>query len=190
MPRFPLFISLEGLCCVIVGGGAVAERKVFALLDFGARIMVFALDATEPLKALALEGRITLRERAYGGAADIRGAALVLAATDDRELNRRIAEDARNAGIPVNVADDPDLCTFFFPALVRRGDLVAGISSSGACPGLVAGLRKQVDAIWPPELGEALEALKFERRRLLDSAESDAHEKLDLLIAQTLALTK
>jgi siroheme synthase-like protein len=74
----------------------------------------------------------------------------------------------------VNVADDPALCTFFFPALVRRGDMVAGISSSGACPRLTARLRERLDQDWPPNLGDSLESLKEERRRLKAQGNADA----------------
>jgi siroheme synthase-like protein len=95
-----------------------------------------------------------------------------VAAQGPRELNARIARDAQEAGIPVNIADDPALCTFFFPALVRRGDLTAGISTSGACPRLAARLRERLDEDWPADLGESLEILREERRRLRESAQT------------------
>jgi siroheme synthase-like protein len=144
----------------------VAFRKARALIDFGARIRALAPEASQEFRSLARDGFVSLDSRAYGGPEDLAGAVLVIAATDRRELNARIARDAEAAGIPVNVADDPGLCTFFFPALVKRGELVAGISSSGSCPRLTARLREELEKSWPQSLGESLERLKEERRRI------------------------
>jgi siroheme synthase-like protein len=168
MPHFPLFIDLQDFPCLVAGGGAVAARKIGTLLEFGARVT--ALDP-RPLEALEKLCRdqaspLVLVRRPYAGPDDLEGAKLVIAATGDREVNRRVSGDARARGIPVNVADDPEACTFFFPAIVRRGDLVAGISSSGLCPRFCARLRERLDKQWPPGWGEALETLGAERRRL------------------------
>jgi siroheme synthase-like protein len=174
VPRFPLFINLEGRFCLVAGGGVAAARKVRALLDFGAVLTVVDPAPSEKIRSLERQGLLSVRERSYGGPAEITGAVLVIAATNDRELNARIARDAQMAAIPVNVADDPTLCGFFFPALVRRGDLVAGISTSGACPRLAARLREALEKSWPEHLGETLERLTEKRRQfreLLDTAE-------------------
>jgi siroheme synthase-like protein len=183
VPYFPLFINLKGRFCLVAGGGAVAARKVQALLDFDAILTVVDPAPSENIRSLEQAGRIRVRKRPYGGPAEMAGAALVIAATGDRELNRRIAGDADALGIPVNVGDAPDLCSFYFPALVRRGDLVAGISTSGACPRLATRLRQQLDACWPPGLGEALEELKEARRRLRESSDpAETLRRLDALI--------
>jgi siroheme synthase-like protein len=167
MPHFPLFISLEDSPCLVAGGGAVAARKIQTLLEFGA--LVTALDP-RPLEALEKlsreQSRLTLVRRPYAGPDDLEGARLVIAATGDREVNHRVSRDARVRGIPVNVADDPAACSFFFPAIVRRGDLVAGISSSGTCPRFCARLRERLEKQWPPGWAEALKNLGAERRRL------------------------
>jgi siroheme synthase-like protein len=187
MAYFPLFINLEGKPCVIVGGGAVAARKAQTLLDFGARLSVVTPRAGEAMKALALKGGLTLREAPYGGPEDVAGAFLVVAATDKKDLNKRIVRDALAAGLHANAADDPEQGSFFFPALVRRGDLVAGISSSGACPRLAARLRMGLDKLWPADLGESLETLKEERRRLRESLNPrELIQRLDLLIDRIL----
>jgi siroheme synthase-like protein len=187
MAYFPLFVNLEGRSCLVVGGGAVAARKAQTLLDFGARLNVVALKAGEIIKALALRGCLTLKEAPYGGPEDLAGAFLVAAATDKRDLNKRIVRDALAAGIHVNAADDPQEGSFFFPALVRRGELVAGISSSGACPRLAARLRTGLDKLWPANLGEFLENLKEERRRLRESLNpQETVQRLDLLIDRIL----
>jgi siroheme synthase-like protein len=187
MPFFPLFVDLSGRRCVVVGGGPVAARKIQALAGFGATVIALAIKASEEVRTLSQQNTIILEERPYGGPADLAGATLVISAADDRELNARIAQDAKDAGIPVNIADDPDLCTFFFPALVRRGDLTAGISTSGACPRLAARLRKRLDDDWPVSLGESLESLREERRRLRESASTvSISRELDRLISEIL----
>jgi siroheme synthase-like protein len=157
MPFFPLFISLEGKRCVIVGGGAVAARKAKVLAEFGAALTVIAPDFSPELRSL--EGA-SLCRRPYRGPPDLAGAALVLAASGDRELNRLVAAHAGAGGIPVNVADDPGLCGFFFPALVRRGNAVAGISSSGGCPRLV-------DVQWQTDHLASLGVIEISRRAYL-----------------------
>ncbi|MFP3090046.1 bifunctional precorrin-2 dehydrogenase/sirohydrochlorin ferrochelatase [Treponema sp. TIM-1] len=166
MPYFPLFVNLAGSLCTLVGGGSVAERRVRTMLDFGVSLTVIAPEPSGTIRELAREGLLVLETREYAGMEDLRDAGLVIAAAKDRELNRRVAVDAQKAGILVNTADDPELCGFFFPALVRRGELVAGITSSGACPGLTARLREELDKSWPPNLGESLAALKDARQRL------------------------
>jgi siroheme synthase-like protein len=189
MPHFPLFVDLSGRLCVIAGGGPVAARKARSLLDYGPELKVIAPDLSPEIFALSnaqgITHGVTLLERPYGGPADIAGAGLVIAATGNRDLNARVAEDARAACIPVNVADDPALCTFFFPALVRRGDLVAGISSSGVCPRLTSRLRERLENDWPAELGDSLDFLGEERRRLKAEGNSNAViEELDRLISR------
>jgi siroheme synthase-like protein len=191
MPYFPLFVDLTGRLCILVGGGPVAARKAESLLDYGPELKVLAPEPSLEILALSHkhrgERRITLLERPYGGPSDIAGAGLVLAATDNRALNAQVAEDARAAGIPVNVADDPALCTFFFPALVRRGGMVAGISSSGACPRLTARLRERLEKDWPANLGDSLESLREERRRLKEEGNADAViRELDRLISEAI----
>jgi siroheme synthase-like protein len=168
---FPLFVNLSGRFCLLAGGGPVAARKARSLADFGAAPVVVDPAPGEEIRSLGRRGVLTIRERVYGGPGEIAGAALVIAASGDRELNRRIAADAGAAGIPVNVCDAPELCSFFFPALVKRGDLVAGISTSGVCPRLAARLRRRLDRRWPSGLGAALERLGEERRRLRGSAD-------------------
>jgi siroheme synthase-like protein len=128
----------------------------------------------EKIHALEREGLLRVRERPYGGPGELEGVCLAVAASDDGELNRRVARDAGNRGVPVNVSDAPELCSFFFPALVLRGNLVAALSTSGACPRLAARLRNKLEGLLPPGLGEALEGLREERRRLRESAADPA----------------
>jgi siroheme synthase-like protein len=166
MPYFPLFINLKDQSCIIIGGGPVAARKAETLLDFGARLTVIAPEFSDAMKALSPE---RLWRRSYSGPEDLCGARLAVAATGDKECNKRISQDAQKAGIPVNVADDPALCTFYFPALVKRGELVGAISTSGGCPRLASRLREELETRWPADMGPLLENLSAERKRLRDT---------------------
>jgi siroheme synthase-like protein len=186
MPYFPLFINIAGKQCVVVGGGKVGSRKTRTLLDFGAAVTV--LDPVRSDQMQDLLPQITFWERVYAGQADLAGSILVIAATNYRELNQRIARDAKDLGIPVNVVDDPGLCTFFFPALVRRGELVAGISSSGLCPRFTTLIREQMEELWHPRLGEVLEQLTTERECLKKSVDPEEKiQRLDRFILDVIA---
>lgn len=127
---FPLFVDLTGKRILVVGAGAVAERRVRALLPFGPRITVVAPEVRPGLAALEEAGEITLLRRCYAPE-DADGAELVLAATDDRELNGRIADRCRARRIPVNVSNDPRACDFYFPGIARKDDLVVGVTAGG-----------------------------------------------------------
>jgi siroheme synthase-like protein len=170
MPWFPLFINIEKRPCLVIGGGNVALRKIRTLLDFGAHVSVIAAGPSEAVLGLAREGSIVLHVRPYAGPRDITGMELVAAASDNAEINSQAAQHARLAGIPINVADDPAECSFFFPAIVRRGDLVAGISTSGVCPRFAVRLKQELERLWPQNLKEALESLGRERRRIREEA--------------------
>jgi hypothetical protein len=123
-PRFPLFLDLSGKTVVLVGGGTIAARRIGTLRLFGCRIVVIA----PSLKAKA-EG-VTWIRRAYEPG-DLEGAVLAIAATDDRQVNRQVGEEARRLGIPVSVADCEAECSFYFPAVCTGEDLIAGVVSSG-----------------------------------------------------------
>lgn len=148
-PPFPFFCDIARHSAVVVGGGPVALRRVRTLLECGARVRVIS-----PAFDAAFEGLIVERlERVYREG-DLDGAVLALAATNDREVNRRVGEDARRKNIPVSVADASEECTFFFPALVARGDIAAGISTGGRSPGLSKRLSGRLREIWPDWVAE------------------------------------
>jgi siroheme synthase-like protein len=187
MPHFPLFVELEGQLCVLIGDGEVAERKARTLIRFGCRLTVIAPLPGEAMLNISRKNGVTLYARQYGGPQDLKGAALVAAATNDKAVNARVARDAAALGIPANVADDARLCTFFFPALVKRGNLVAGISTSGGCPRLASRLRERLEKDWPESITEDVEYLKNERGRLREKFEPDeVLRRLDLLISEIL----
>jgi uroporphyrin-III C-methyltransferase/precorrin-2 dehydrogenase/sirohydrochlorin ferrochelatase len=147
---YPVTLNLKGRRCLVVGGGAVALRKVLGLLEEGAEVTVIAPRAVADIEEQVRGGRLSLESREYRGG-DANGYALVIAATDDREVNRQVFEDAEKAGIWVNVADDPPLCTFHLPARVRRGPLEVAIASGGHAPFATRRLRQLLERRLGPE---------------------------------------
>ncbi len=154
---YPVMLSLRGRPALVVGGGEVALRKVEGLLAEGARVTVIAPDAVPALEELAERGAVELRRRGHRPG-DVSGFALVLAATDDREVNARVSAEASGAGIWVNVADDPELCTFHLPARVQRRGLQIAIASEGGAPFATRRLRQVLERRFGPEWGEWMEA--------------------------------
>jgi len=160
---YPIVLDLAGRRAVVVGGGRVALRKARALAEAGARVSAVAPDFLPEFAEAAGVERI---EAAYA-AEHLEGAALVIAATDEEAVNRRVAEDARAAGVLVNVVDVPEQCDFIVPAQVRRGDLVVAVTTGGAAPSLARRLRQRLEAEFGPEWAAYLEALRAARERIL-----------------------
>ena len=129
-PYFPMFIDLTDKKILVTGGGTIALRRIRTLLKFRADIRVIAPELCEELAQLEEEGKIAAERREYR-TSDIDGVYIVLAATDDHEVNRRIWEECRAAGVTVNVADDRSLCDFYFPSIVMTEDTVIGINCGG-----------------------------------------------------------
>lgn len=176
---FPMFLKLEGRQCLVVGAGKIGEPKIGGLLDTGARIRVVSRDASPTVREWAREGKIELELRAFS-AGDLDGAFLAVVATNSRSLNERVYHEAQRRGVLCNVVDVPDLCDFFYPAVVRRGDLQIAISTAGQSPSLAQKIRQQLEkqfgpgyAAWVAELGET--------RRLILASDLDKERKLELL---------
>jgi precorrin-2 dehydrogenase/sirohydrochlorin ferrochelatase len=174
-----MFMKLEGKQCLVVGAGKVGEPKINGLLETGARICVVALDATPAVREWARSGKIELELRAFAND-DLQGAFLVVVATASRSLNERIYHEAQRLGVLCNVVDVPDLCDFFYPAIVRRGDLQIAVSTAGQSPSLAQKIRQQIEkqfgaayGAWVAELGET--------RKLILASDLDKERKLDLL---------
>ena len=178
-PMYPMFLDLEGTDCLVVGGGAVAERKVESLLECGAKVTVVSPQATDALRSLAAEGKAEFRERAYE-AGEAARYFLVIAATNDEAANKMISEDARAAGRLVNVVDVPDLCGFYVPASVRRGELTKAISTGGAAPALAKKIRRDLEAAFPPSYAALLEKLREFREKLIQS-EPDEKKRMRIM---------
>ncbi len=176
---FPMFLKLEGRQCLVVGAGKVGEPKIASLLDTGARVRVVALDASPAVREWAHDGRIELDLRAFSPD-NLDGAFLAVVATSSRSLNERVYREAQRRGVLCNVVDVPDLCDFFYPAVVRRGDLQIAVSTAGQSPSLAQQIRRQLEkqfgpgyAEWVAELGET--------RKLILASDLDKERKLDLL---------
>ena len=129
-PYFPMFIDLTDKKILVAGGGTIALRRIRTLLKFRADIRVIAPEVCNELAQLEEGGKIAAERREYC-TPDIDGVQIVLAATDDHEVNRRIWEECRAAGVTVNVADDRSLCDFYFPSIVMTEDTVIGINCGG-----------------------------------------------------------
>lgn len=155
MGYFPFFVDLEGREGLVVGGGAVALRKLQKLLPYGPRLTVAAPELLAEIEALP---GLTRLRRSFAPAM-LEGKGFVIAATDDREVNRGIAALCRERGIPVNAVDDKEQCTFLFPALVKRGDLTVGVSTAGSSPSAAAWVGRRVSERLPEDFGELLDYL-------------------------------
>lgn len=163
---YPAFLLLEGKKCVVVGGGAVAERKVASLLKAGASVRVVSPALTSGLIKKKDTGIIKHTARRFRKG-DVKGAALAIAATDSYRENERVAEDAGRENVLINVVDTPELCGFIVPSTVRRGPLQIAISTSGASPAMAKAIRKEVETLYGPEFGQYLNKCAAHRKKAL-----------------------
>ena len=174
---YPIMLDLRGCRCLLVGAGQVAHRKLLHLLSEGAVVTVVAPTVIEPVARLAAENKVTLFERRFVGP-DVEHCQLVLAATSDRVVNERVAAAARGRSIWVNIADVPDLCDFYLPSVVRRGDLQLAIASGGGAPFAIRRLREILERRLGPAWSDWIAAAKRFRKRVqargLPAAEADA----------------
>ena len=162
-PYYPVFLKVSGKRCVVVGGGEVARRKVEMLLDHGASIEVISPDLCPELDHLAETGEIAARRRHYR-TGDLRGASIVIVATDDHNINLEVVREANRTGIPVNVVDDPGNSDFIVPSCLRRGDITVAVSTSGRSPALARKIRTRLEKDLEEEYA-ALALLADEVRR-------------------------
>lgn len=216
MAYFPIFIEIEKKKCLVVGGGKVALRKVETLLRYDAQVHVVSREICTEIRALLplenihegelmpspgdTNARELLPERSSGGvneapsnafgkimADHFTGAALVVAATGSREVNHRVAQFCRERRIPVNVADAPEECTFFFPAVVKKGDISIGVNTGGKSPAVSSQVRRDIEKAIPDyyeaiadQLGVLREYVKShverepDRRKILKQAAASA----------------
>ncbi|MFX3634924.1 MAG: bifunctional precorrin-2 dehydrogenase/sirohydrochlorin ferrochelatase [Candidatus Pristimantibacillus sp.] len=177
---YPVMLQLQGEKITVVGGGAVAERKIKSLLDAGAdNLFLISPQLTTRLQEWAKAGAFHYIERGYS-AADIQDARLVFAATNDSELNKRIAEEARQAGAWVNVVDDSSFGNMVNPSVVRRGDLLIAVSASGASPALSIRIKQELEQQYGLEYTDSVKRLRELRELILVTIE-DKREREALL---------
>ena len=176
---FPMFLKLEGKQCLVVGAGNVGESKIAGLLDTGAHIRVVSLEASESVREWARAGKIELELRHFNPG-DLDGAFLAIVATSSRPLNERIYNEAQRRRVLCNVVDVPDLCDFFYPSVVRRGDLQIAVSTAGKSPSLAQKIRQQLERQFGPAYTEWVTELG-QTRQLILASDLDKQRKLDLL---------
>lgn len=147
-PFYIACLKLTGRKCLVVGGGEVGLEKVEGLLACSGEVTLIAPFAVQPLEQLAAEGSIRWERREYAGMEDLEGSFMVIAATDDTDVNIRIFDDAEERAMLVNVVDVPPLCNFILPAIVRTGPLAIAISTAGASPALAKRMKSEIAGLY------------------------------------------
>jgi precorrin-2 dehydrogenase/sirohydrochlorin ferrochelatase len=171
-----MFVKLEGRTCLVVGAGAIGEQKIKSLLGTGARVRVVSLTATNAVLDWAAAGVIDLELRPFADD-DLEHIFLAIVATQSRELNQHIYREAERRGILCNVVDVPDLCDFYYGAVVRRGDLQIAISTAGQSPTLAQRIRIRLEQDFGPEYSEWVAELGATRKLVLASALAPARKR-------------
>lgn len=182
---FPLFLKLHGRKCLVVGAGQIGEGKIAGLLQAGANVHVVAPAVTERVATWALGKRVRWSQRKFRDS-DLIGCLLVIAATSSSELHKRIFRLAKQRCILCNVVDVPELCDFYYPAVMRRGALQIAISTAGESPALAQRLRKEFEREFGPEYEAWLRELGRFRRKSKATSEdtSDRRTKLHSLASE------
>ncbi len=150
-PFYIACLKLTGRRCLVVGGGDIGLEKVEGLLACGGDVTLIAPTAHPELEDLAREGSLTWEKRPYGGAEDLDGVFMVIAATDDSEVNIKVFDDAEQRAMLVNVVDVPPLCNFILPAILRTGPLAIAISTAGASPALAKRMKREISELFGEE---------------------------------------
>jgi uroporphyrin-III C-methyltransferase/precorrin-2 dehydrogenase/sirohydrochlorin ferrochelatase len=177
MDYLPIFLSVKGEPCLVVGGGEVAARKVRMLLRAGGRVTVIAPNLSAALAEAAQTGAIAWVKKAFAPG-DVVGFRLAIAGTDDTAVNAAVSEAAKSRNVPVNVVDRPELCSFIFPAIVDRSPMIVAVSSGGASPVLSRVLRMRLEALIPPAYGRLAKlAEKFRTRVKQSVRDPDARRR-------------
>jgi uroporphyrin-III C-methyltransferase/precorrin-2 dehydrogenase/sirohydrochlorin ferrochelatase len=165
MDYLPVFLKVQDRSCLLVGGGKVAARKASLLLRAGASLTVVAPQCCDELRERADRGELVLVERAFVPG-DIAEAVLVIAATDDREVNQQVFQLANRQRIPVNVVDDPELCSFIVPSIIDRSPVQVAVSTGGASPVLARLLRAKLESFIPSAYGRLAQLVEEYRQRV------------------------
>jgi precorrin-2 dehydrogenase/sirohydrochlorin ferrochelatase len=175
---YPIHLDIRNRRCLVVGGGGVGTRKVKTLLDCGAYVTVVSPDVQPALQELSGNPALTIKQRKYRSE-DIDGVFLVIGATDDAALNRRIGREAAQKDILCNIVDRPESSNFILPAIVRRGDLILTVSTSGQSPAMAKNLRRELERQFGNEYMVMLKLMGAIRKKLLNQAHApEAHKHL------------
>ena len=163
---FPIFLKLESRACLVVGAGVIAEGKIQGLLAERASVRVVAPEATDQIRRWAAAGVIEWQERAFEPG-DLEGTFLVIVATSSRDVNARAFTEAHTKGILCNAVDDPPNCDFYYPAVIRRGDLQIAVSTGGQSPALAQRIRQELEKQFGPEYESWVATLGKQREELV-----------------------
>jgi precorrin-2 dehydrogenase/sirohydrochlorin ferrochelatase len=176
MSKYPIFLELDNKKVVVIGAGSVAADKVKKLLAAGAKVTVIALEAGKEFSEL--KSKVTFQQADYSKD-QLTGAILVIAATNDQQLNQQVYRDCYDLNILCNVVDSPELCDFYVPAVAQRGSLQIAVSTDGKCPAYAGRIRKQLEKQFTQEHGRFLDDLELVRQRILEEiSEADKRKKL------------
>lgn len=176
MGYLPISLEVAGRRCIVVGGGAVAERKVHALLEAEAAVTVVSPTLTERLESWSREGKICHVGRDYQKG-DLVGFQIAFSATNDREVNASVYEEGKSSGVWVNVADDPEHCDFILPSVLHRGPLAVAITTGGTSPALSRAIREELEGYFGEEyatLGQIVGEVRRELKHNAIPSDADA----------------
>lgn len=162
---FPLFLKLDGRECLLVGGNHEIEGKIPGLLASGAKVRVVSPNITDTIRTFVAAGQITWLQRRFEPA-DLDGATLAIALDEDETVNESVYQEASARGVLCNVVDQPERCHFYYPAVVRRGQLQIAISTGGVSPALASSIRRDLDEQFDSAYSEWTEALAQARERV------------------------
>jgi precorrin-2 dehydrogenase/sirohydrochlorin ferrochelatase len=179
MDLFPIFLKLTGRRCLVIGAGNLAESKIESLKAANADVTVIAPEARQRILDMAASGEVTYHQRPFtSGDVTSKKFFLVVTATNIPAVNRAVYQEAVAANIICNAVDDPPFCDFYFPSVVRRGDLQIAISTAGASPALAQRLRKEINAQLPLDTGDWLTDLGNLRREVTQIEPLNEERKL------------
>ena len=173
MNYFPIVLEMTGRRCLVVGGGAVAERKIASLLEAGAEVTVISPEVTEAILNWSKNNSLQLEARGYQSG-DVAGYQLVFIATDDTDVNDRVYQDGKSHGVWVNAADDPAHCDFILPSVLRRGDLTVAVSTGGASPAAARAVREELNGYLTEDYAQLVQVAAEVRAELKNKSLSVA----------------
>jgi precorrin-2 dehydrogenase / sirohydrochlorin ferrochelatase len=175
-PYYPIYIDIEDRAVLIVGGGTVCARKAETMMRYGARVTIVSPEITEEIAAWEGDGALAVRRKLYSEA-DLEGASIVIASTDDQCVNARVARDCRRRRIPVNVVDVTHLCEFIVPAIIEKGSIQIAISTGGKSPALARTLKEDFQRMIGPEYAEVNDLLGTLRKSAKSVLPTDIDRK-------------
>jgi precorrin-2 dehydrogenase/sirohydrochlorin ferrochelatase len=176
MSKYPIYLEVSSRRVVIIGGGAVATRKAQVLLDAGARLVIVSQKIDDVLTNLCRGTNAELIKSRYSKNY-LAGATLAIAATNDHTLNKQIYKDCQELEILCNVVDEPELCDFFVPAVVKRGDLQIAIGTEGNCPAYAGHIREKLEHLFTENHGLFLAQIQTLRKKIIEDTPDPEHRK-------------